>query len=244
MGSNMGEGMMRISFLGLAAAGIFLASFALGGGSPARNTDPCAGVSGWRDSLCSFSKNNLKHPAWGFAHSKRDYLVASELARNEGLTVDDDVLFAAGMLHDMGGFAPYAVEGVDHALRSTQVVDSILKPAGFPMEKSEAVKKAIITHSYYCPDRPETPEALVFHDADTLDFMGDIGVMRIFSIVGDESGFPNVLSAFKFLREFEASLFDKIYGGAYAKAEARKRMGELSGFLKTLDAESFGLKNL
>jgi uncharacterized protein len=240
----MGEGMMRISFLGLAAAGMFLGSLTVYGGGPARTSDPCSGVSGWRGSLCTFTKNNLKHSAWGFAHSKRDYLVASELARNEGLTVDDDVLFAAGMLHDMGGFAPYAIAGVDHALRSTQIVDSVLKPAGFPMEKAEAVKKAILTHSYYCPDRPETPEALVFHDADTLDFMGDIGVMRIFSIVGDESGFPNVLSAFKFLKEFEASLFDKIDGGAYTKGEAKKRMFELSEFLKTLHAESYDLKNL
>lgn len=211
---------------------------------PAVSPDPCAQVSGWREELCSFSKNNLKHSAWGFAHSKRDYLVASELARKEGIAVDDDVLFAAGMLHDMGGFVPYAVAGVDHALRSVQVVDSILKPSGFPMEKSDAVKKAILTHSYYCPDRPETPEALVFHDADTLDFMGDIGVTRILSLVAKEPGFPTLDSAIVLLQGFSNSLFSKIYGGAYTRAKAQIRGDELNHFLASLSSETSNLENL
>jgi len=208
-------------------------------GAVTPTADPCAQVLGWRQVLCTFAKTHLQHTAWGFEHSKRDYLVASELAKQDNVPVNDDILFAAAMLHDMGGFAPYAVDGVDHALRSTQVVDTVLGPSGFPMAYSDRVKDAIITHSYYCPDPPKTPEALVLHDADTLDFMGDIGVTRMLSIVGRESVTPTLAATYQLLKGFENTLEGKIYGGALAKQMARDRRNEMSVFLKTLNSESF-----
>lgn len=203
--------------------------------------NPCESVSGWRDSLCAFAKKNLVHFAWGYEHGIRDYLLAMKLAEEEGVKVDEEVLFAAGLLHDMGGFAPYEKEGVDHAVRSTQVIDPVLKDAGFPMEKAEAVKKAIITHSYYDPTPPETPEAIVLHDADTLDFLGAISFARLVSIAGHEQGFKSPSDSMKYLTRFQKDLPGKLYGGKFTRELGQKRASELKNFLELIDVETFSL---
>jgi uncharacterized protein len=203
--------------------------------------DPCGVEIKWRRTVCLFSKTHFVHPAWGFDHSVRDYLLAKRLAAQDHVEINDDVLFAAAMLHDMGGFTPYAVDGVDHALRSTQVVEPVLKSAGFPAEEIEAVKSAILTHSYYCPERPQTSEALVLHDADTLDFMGDVSILRIFSIVGRETVTPDQAAAVALLKSFGKDLIAKIYGGGTAQREARLRASEMNIYLKRLEKEQLTL---
>lgn len=217
-----------------------LSSFAFGD-TPSPLTNPCENITGWRDSICKFAQKSLVHFAWGYEHGIRDYLLAMKLAQVDKVEVDEDVVFAAALLHDMGGFPPYEKEGIDHALRSTQVVDDILEPAGFPMEKSEAVKKAILTHSYYETLKPETPEALVLHDADTLDFLGAISIARILSVAGKEKAIPDPKSAIKLMTHFQKDLPTKIYGGTFTKTLAKERSEELLQFLQLIDGETFTL---
>lgn len=203
--------------------------------------NPCETKESWRQKVCDFAKKNLVHFAWGYEHGIRDYQLSMQIAKEEGINVDEEVLFAAGMLHDMGGFPPYETEGVDHALRSTQVVSTILEPAGFPMNKLEEVKKAILTHSYYEAKTPETPEAILLHDADTLDFMGAVGVARILSIAGKEKGIDDPKSSMKILTSFSKTLFSRLYGGAYTKKLGEARAQELDAFVKGIDSQTFGL---
>ncbi|MBI1862362.1 MAG: HD domain-containing protein [Deltaproteobacteria bacterium] len=214
--------------------GIILASAAMA-------VSPCDSAMGWRESLCAFAKKNLVHFAWGYEHGIRDYQLALKLAQEEGVTVDEEVLFAAGLLHDIGGFAPYEKAGVDHALRSTQVVDPVLEASGFPMVKSNAVKRAILTHSYYDPARPETPEAIALHDADTLDFLGAISIARLLAIAGRERGLSDPKTVIKLLTQFQKDLPGKLYGGVATKELGRRRSEELGSFLRLLDEETFSL---
>lgn len=202
---------------------------------------PCENAAGWRDSLCAFARTNLVHFAWGYEHGIRDYQLAMKLAHEDGVSVDEEVLFAAGLLHDMGGFAPFEKQGVDHAVRSTEVIDPVLKAAGFPMAKADAVKKAILTHSYYDPTPPETPEAIVLHDADVLDFLGAISLARILSIAGKEKGISDPKAAVKLLTAFAADLPSKLYGGAFTKQLGSERAAELKAFLQRIDDETFSL---
>ena len=46
-------------------------------------------------------------------------------------------------------FAPFDKEGVDHAVRSVEVVEPLLKDWGFPSSKFDQVKEMILTHTYY-----------------------------------------------------------------------------------------------
>jgi uncharacterized protein len=60
----------------------------------------------WRASVSKFAAEHFRHPAWGFSHSVRDYELARDLAREDKITLDDDVLYAAAYLHDMAALAP------------------------------------------------------------------------------------------------------------------------------------------
>lgn len=203
--------------------------------------NPCDGVTGWKQELCTFSQTKLVHFAWGYEHSVRDYLLAMQLAKGDGVTVDAEVLFAAAMLHDMGGFAPFEKAGVDHAVRSAELVEPILQAAGFPMGKVEGVKQAILTHSYYETVMPSTPEAIVLHDADTLDFLGAISAARLLSISGKEAFVPDPKKAIAVLTGFQADLPAKLHGGTFTQALGRQRAAELKTFLNLIQEETFTL---
>lgn len=201
--------------------------------------DPCAAAKEWRAKVCDFSRNHLQHFAWGYEHGLRDYTLAKQIATKSSLTFDDDVLFAASMLHDMGGFAPYAKTGVDHAIRTTEVIDPVLKDAGFPMAKSDAVKAAVKTHSYYDSSKPATTEAILLHDADCLDFVGSVSVMRIIAIAGHEPGIPTVKKSLQLLESLHKNATKQLYSGSYAQGIASARTLEMRRFLDSLMAEAF-----
>ena len=102
----------------------------------------------WRAAIYAHAREKLLHPAWGWRHSERDFLLARQIAREEGLTIDEDVLFAAAFLHDSGAIPPFAKDGVDHAVRSAELAEPLLRKAGFPMAKFPAVKAAILGHMF------------------------------------------------------------------------------------------------
>lgn len=56
----------------------------------------------WRAKVYAHAREKLLHPAWGWRHSERDFLIARQVAREEGLAIYEDVLFAAAFLHDAG----------------------------------------------------------------------------------------------------------------------------------------------
>jgi uncharacterized protein len=203
-------------------------------------TNPCSNVTGWRAAACDFSRTKLVHAAWGYEHSLRDYTLATVLAQADHVAVDDEVVFAAAMLHDMGGFAPFETAGVDHAARSAALAPEVLASFGFPAAKAVAVRAAIIHHSYYDPQRPETPEGLVLHDADGIDFLGAVAAMRILAIAGREPGIGDTAAALGLLKSLARDVPGKIYGGPATQAIAAERAQELTTFLSAVERESFG----
>jgi uncharacterized protein len=60
----------------------------------------------WRANVLHFAEQHLKHPAWGLSHSMRDYDLARALAKQDHVTLDDDVLYAAAYLHDIAALPP------------------------------------------------------------------------------------------------------------------------------------------
>lgn len=187
----------------------------------------------WKVTIYDFAKAHLQHPAWGWSHSERDYRMALELAQAEKLKVDEDVLFAAAFLHDMGAIAPYALDSVDHALRSTQVGEDVLRKAGFPMEKFPAVKDAILGHMYNATPAKRA-EAICLHDADTLDFMGTVGIARLLAITGNAPTFRGAISTIENGQSGLAfSLITKT-----ARRLSLPRIAEMKHFLETLKAET------
>jgi len=195
----------------------------------------------WRGAVHRFVDANLKHPAWGLSHSMRDYALAKELAAADRVALDDDVLYAAAYLHDVAAFAPFRRTFADHQDQGARIVESLLAGTGFPMSKIEAVRAAIRTHM---DERdPIGPEAIYLHDADALDWLGAIGVARVFGLVDPNGGDPDGLSAAKRLEETLATIPARIVSKA-GQARAPHRVLELEQFLRDLRAESAELRSL
>jgi HD superfamily phosphodiesterase len=195
----------------------------------------------WRAAVHRFAEVNLKHPAWGLSHSVRDYDLAKELAAADKVTLDDDVLYAAAYLHDVAAFAPFRKPDVDHQDEAARIVESMLAGTGFPMSKIEAVRGAIRTHMF--GRDPVGPEAIYLHDADALDWLGAIGVARVFGLVDPNGGSPDGPTVVKRLESTLTTVPSRIVSRA-GKARTPQRARELEQFLRDLKAESADLRSL
>jgi uncharacterized protein len=194
----------------------------------------------WKLAVYQFAQKNVVHPAWGIAHSERDYQVSKELARLSNIALDEDVLFVSAYLHDIGGIAPYDKTGVDHAQRSVEVIEPLLIQWGFNMAKWPAVKEMILGHTYY-GSKPQSEPAQVFHDADVLDFMGVIGAARI--LAAAPSGKNTLLPSVNILTEFAKTMLQNCLLAACTQM-AQPRQVQLNSFLQILNQQSFNGKAL
>jgi uncharacterized protein len=180
----------------------------------------------WRVAAESFSRDNFKHPAWGYGHSKRVYALAKTLARADKADVDDDVLFAAAMMHDIAAFPNWASADKDHADKAAN---------GFPEEKIPAVIEAVRTHMF--DRKPASPEAIYIHDADTLDWLGAIGAYRLIAIVETGGNQPDAKMALGLLEQRLAQAPAGVVSRAGMR-ELQKRERSLKRILAELRAQS------
>jgi uncharacterized protein len=201
---------------------------------------PAATVTGipldapWKVAVYQLARS-FKHPAWGWQHGERNYDLAMQLAKGDGLTVDTDVLFAACMLHDMAAFKPYEGPG-EHGDVAATKSESVLRDAGFPMEKFPKVAAAMRGHMYYSNPGPGT-EAILLHDADSLDFLGAIGAVRMISLTGESAA--SAAQSIAALRGFIKAIPPKLITETAQRIGAQ-RVRELQAFLDAYQRESFG----
>ncbi len=114
---------------------------------------------------------------WGINHTRRILRLIEIIG--EGLTYNAEVVWIAAHLHDWGGYPAFAQDGIDHAVRSQQVAAAFLP--------KHAVEEPLITPilecigSHHCGDPDRSIEAILLSDADALDFLGVVGILRDFS---------------------------------------------------------------
>lgn len=118
-------------------------------------------------------------PVHGFDHVLRVYQLAERLALAEG--ADLEIVRAAALLHDAEGSATHGGdEGrKSHHQESAEFARTVLKAEAWPEIRIEAVVHCIRAHRFR--DRsepPQTLEAKILFDADKLDVLGAIGVVR------------------------------------------------------------------
>lgn len=228
---------MKIIVTAFAAGALLLAAATTAAAqeTPAAATATPAGIpmdSEWRRAVYAQAHEHFQHPSWGWRHSERDYLFGMTVAQAEGLTVDPDVMFAAAFLHDWGGIEPFAVTGVDHAVRSVQLAEPFLTEAGFPMEKFPAVRAAILGHMY--DKEPEGPEAVALHDADALDFLGALGAARLLAATGDRPDYDQALGR---IERFAVDIPPRLKTAA-ARLMAEPRVAAMTEFVATVRSET------
>jgi uncharacterized protein len=119
--------------------------------------------------------------AHGWEHINRVYQLALHIAKQEH--ADRFIVGMAALLHDLGRAVP-AHEASNanphrhHADLSVMLTDELLKRYRVPNTQCEAIQHAIITHSFSKGIEPRTLEARIVRDADRLDGLGAIGILR------------------------------------------------------------------
>lgn len=192
----------------------------------------------WKVRIYELAHSRFVHPAWGWQHSERDYLMAVRLAQGDGLHVDTDVLFAAAFLHDMSAFMPCPGPKIEHGECAARQAPKILRGTGFPMQKLAAVQAAERGHMFYS-DPGSDPNAIVLHDADSVNFLGDLGAARLIALTGDKA--PSFGPALKTLRGFVQKIPPRLITRT-ARRIGAARAAELQKFLDGLQGETFGGK--
>jgi uncharacterized protein len=113
-------------------------------------------------------------PAHGWEHIGRVYNLALTIARQE--QADAFVVGVAALLHDLGRLSHD--ETLHHADLSVQSAAELLARYEVAPSKQEAILHAIDAHSYSRGIEPATLEAGIVRDADRLDSLGAIGILR------------------------------------------------------------------
>jgi uncharacterized protein len=128
--------------------------------------------------------------AHGWEHVSRVYRMALYIAQQEG--ADQFIVGMAALLHDLGHTAEH--DGTSHhADLSVKLAGEVLDTYQVSPEQREAILHAVIAHSFSRGVEPHTLEARVLRDADRLDGIGAIGIMR-WAVTGAVRRTPDTLA--------------------------------------------------
>ena len=194
----------------------------------------------FRTALMDLIRREAK-PVEKYGHQPRLFALAHHIAWD--LNYDDDVVFAAAWLHDLGVFVGHRPEDPaelaqwDHVRYTCERAPQILAEVGFPPEKVPAVLAAIREHQP--KDHPTSIESTILRDADILEQLGGIGVLRTVCKVGRDTRYATFTDAIETLRKNLQVLPGEIHL-ENAKRMAEPRIAALKSFLEAVDAEASG----
>ena len=161
----------------------------------------------------------------------------------EQLSYDDDVVFAAAWLHDLGVFVghrpedPVQLARWDNVAYAMKQAPSALRQCGFPAHKVDQVVEAIRTHQPH--QQPDTLEGSILRDADILEQLGAIGILRVVAKIGRDTRYSTFTAAAGTLRKSLTDLPGMLHLES-AKLLAAPRIALLAAFLRELDEEALG----
>ena len=180
-------------------------------------------------------------PVDKYSHQPRLYALAVRVGA--GQEYDDEILYAAAWLHDLGVFIghrpeePEALSRWDNVAYAAERAPALLAGWGFPEAKIAAVQAAIRDH---LPARaPTTIEGTILRDADILEQLGAVGMLRNVSKVGRDTRYPTFAEVLALLRRNLHTLPGQLRLPA-ARALAAPRIQVLRAFLDAADDEGAG----
>jgi uncharacterized protein len=199
-------------------------------------------MSNFRDQLEQYLRREAA-PEHKYSHQPRLYALTQQIAVNTNptLTYDDDIVYAAAFLHDLGVFIghrpenPEQLKQWDHVTYTCDRAPELLSSFGFPPEKIEAVLTCIREHQPQ--DAPQSFEATLLRDADILEQLGAIGILRTAAKLGSDTRFHRFSDVRNSLQRALDTLPAQIRLDA-ARTMAVPRLVILRGFLTALEEEA------
>jgi len=156
----------------------------------------------FRSAIKDYIREEAK-PADKFSHQSRLYELTREIGA--GQSYDDDVIFAAVWLHDLGVFIghrpanPAELATWDSVAYAMKRTPDLLQQFGFPTAKIAAVVEAIRTHQPQ--ENPASLEGVILRDADILEQLGATSILRTVSKIGRDTRFTVFPDALRVLQK-------------------------------------------
>jgi len=186
------------------------------------------------EKLISFVKEkHASHPFAGFDHIERVHNICMQMAK--GSDADVDVLRVAAYVHDIAVpvFGPEK-----HYERAAEVLGDLLDKVGVSPEKQKQVFDIIRTHTRYTKTEPLTLEAKILKDADSIDYLGAIGIMRaVMRSFRNKSYAGNVSIQGKQILGDLIDTVDDAFATEKGKQIGKERIDFINMFIKRLDKE-------
>jgi uncharacterized protein len=149
-----------------------------------------------RQAIAEYIRTQAKPPD-KLSHQPRLFQLARQIAANQPF--DEDVLYAAAWMHDLGVFIGHRPEDPaklatwDNVAYAMQETPALLRQFGFPAAKIPAVIEVIRTH--LPSSKPTTFEGVLLRDADILEQLGAMAVLRTVSKIGRDTRFVRFADA-------------------------------------------------
>jgi uncharacterized protein len=192
----------------------------------------------WRQSVIEYIRAEAT-PQDKFGHQPRLYALVAKIG--EGTQYDDDVVFAAAWMHDLGVFLghrpadPRELPHWDHVTYAMAKCRELLPAWGFPAEKVEAVAEALRTHQPH--DDPQAIEGIILRDADILEQLGAVGALRAIVKVGRDTRYHTYSDVVPVLRRALQQLSEEIRLPR-ARQLAESKIAALRAFLEAIEQEA------
>ncbi len=199
-------------------------------------------MSNFRNQLEQYLRREA-NPRHKYSHQPRLYVLTREIAANvtPAPIYDDDIVYAAAFLHDLGVFIghrpedPEQLKQWNHVTYTCDQAPTILNSFNFPAEKIEAVLACIREHQPH--DNPQSLEATLLRDADILEQLGAIGILRAAAKLGSDTRFHQFSDVHRSLQHALDTLPAQIRLDA-TRELAAPRIAALQSFLKALEDEA------
>ena len=191
----------------------------------------------FRTAITAYIREQAK-PVDKFSHQPRLYELTHEIGA--GQSYDDDVVFAAVWLHDLGVFVGHRPENSAELTRWDSVIyamkrtPDLLMQFGFPTAKIAAVVEAIRTHQPQ--ENPASLEGVILRDADILEQLGATSILRTVSKIGRDTRFRVFPNALRVLQKNVENLPGQLRL-AKSRALAESRVDILRSFLAAAQRE-------
>ena len=138
-------------------------------------------------------------------HSVRVYAWAVELARNDRLGFDPEILYVSAMLHDIGLVPAYDLGGC-YEVDGAKAAERLVGEAGEPKARARAIYDVIALHNDETLRSDAAPEIVLLWDSAGTDVTGHrFADVRPAITPGVLAAYPRV----DFKREFTALLVDQ-----------------------------------
>ena len=185
-------------------------------------------------------RNHAKSDSHDYSHVFMVTRTAIQISKNIDDPVDPFIVIAGSLLHDIGkttnDFAGF------HGLFGGSIAEEFLEGLEIENSLSEKICRVVVRHTPTSSIPPVTPEEKVVYDADTLDRLGLMGLLRGF--IGKEGSMQEILEKYMNRRQLDYEKLNYEYSRDLGMMGAQELEGFSHVIQKRLDDRMSSIEDI